>query len=111
MVLERIMKAAKRLIEMQGHEVLSVQDNWIASYDEEDNDYMLTKIEFSTEGFPEAVVYRDEYEEYLTKFIADDVFTKDGDIDKITAGHLGFHVLTPDKAITRFAIHTKIKDR
>lgn len=111
MVLERIMKAAKRLIELQDHEVLSVQDNWIASYDKEDNNYMLTKIEFSTESFPEAVVYRDEYEEYLMKFIANNVFTKDGDIDTITAGHLGFHVITPDKAITRFAINLKIKDR
>lgn len=111
MVLERIMKAAKRLIELQGHEVLSVQDNWIASYGVEDNDYMLTKIEFSTEGFPEAVVYRDEYEEYLMRFIAADVFTKDGDIDTIEAGHLGFYVIHPDKAITRFAINLKIKDR
>lgn len=111
MVLERIMKAAKRLIELQGHEVLSVQDNWIASYSEEDNEYMLTKVEYDTDKFPEAVVYRDEYEEYLMKFIANNVFTMDGDIDTITAGHLGFHVITPDKAITRFAINLKIEDR
>lgn len=111
MVLERIMKAAKRLIEMQGHDVLSVQDNWIASYDEEDNDYMLTKVEYDTEKFPEDVVYRDEYEKQLATFIADDVFTMDGDIDMIVASHLGFWVIKPDKAITRFAIRTKIKDR
>ena len=110
MLEERIMKSAEKLLNMLFDKVSDPFDNWYAVEDDEEDECMLVKVEWSTDSWPEVSVQRDEYEQALIHFVQSGFFDDGSDISRIYAGHLAFWIVKEDRAFTRLARCIKIKD-
>ena len=110
MLEERIMKAAEKLLNMQFDKVSDPFGIWYAVEDDEKDECMIVKVEWSTDSWPEESVTRDEYEHAFIHFVQSGFFDDGSDLSQIYAGHLAFWIIKEDRAVTRLAKYTHIKE-